>query len=220
MLFYTQYVTSLTLACFEELVGIPRSAFCEFVEAYENYKDTLSKRPGPLPKYQPADKMLVLFVYLHHYPVDVLLGAIFGMSKGHAHKIRKEMLDWFYDTYKHELTFKTVDNRLHHTHKYFHTRVTFGIDGSEQPMCADSDNSITNIRFYSKKKDRHTINIIVIVDMGEKVLFIGKAYTGNKNDNVIIANSQNEWLDLLEQWEHGVGDSGFRKSNKRTSTSC
>lgn len=194
---------------FEELIGIPKHAIGQFTIQYKK-----SGKYSAHHKFGYLDEVLVLFVYLRHYPVNILLAAIFQTWKSHVDRVHKTMLDWFYDTVKHELTFNSLNYRRQQSHTLFYTVYTFGVDGSEQGINANTKHDRVNINCYSSKKQRHTLNILVVVGLNGKVFWVSPAHYGIHNDNYIFAATKDGWLPRLERWEHGVGDKGFRACDR------
>jgi hypothetical protein len=119
------------------------------------------------------------------------------------------VLDWFYSILGECLSVRSLEYRLAHAKHYFYTLCTFGIDGSEQGIKGQSTNTFYNLKFYSTKKGKHTINVLVIVALNGKVLWVSKAFPGSWNDNQINELMCDIWIKLFTPEEHGVGDSGF-----------
>jgi len=85
--------------------------------------------------------------------------------------------------------------------------VTFIIDGAEQQV-SKSKFSVLDGRFYSVKKEKHTINIIVVVTVNGHIIHLSSSYPGSINDNEIV-KTEMDWLKNTMKNENGLGDSGF-----------
>lgn len=191
---------------FSELMGIEREAMEEFIA--ERAKCHSHKTGAPFGMV-PKDEVLFIFSHLRHFPVDIFLGAIFHKKKQTAQKVRVRLLDWIYELLKVKLTMRSLNYRVSHGVGLFHSYYTFGVDGSEQGVCAASHNPFKNTRFYSTKKGYHTMNILVLIALNGKVLWVSKAYPGSWTDIQILRETCAEWMAFLREWERGLGDLGF-----------
>lgn len=208
---------SLSNAVFEELMGLPKEAIICFSKDYTVYR-IIAHTSGFGYRFCPLDEIMMTVVHLRHYPVDLFLAAIFETVKSTSNKIRKRLLDWLYSVLHGRLSFKSYTYRLQRAFTYFYSLLTFGIDGSEQGIKAASKNPQINLQFFSGKKGYHTINIVVVVDLYSKVLWVSKAFPGNTNDDTITKKILKELFDNLEDNEKGVGDLGFEGCSKRILT--
>lgn len=91
--------------------------------------------------------------------------------------------------------------------------LTWIVDGSEQSIVSPCD-SVKNTRFYSVKKGKCTVNILIIINIQTKqILYLSPSYPGSINDGEIIHKTVNEWHVNFEDDEYGLGDSGFNGFN-------
>lgn len=119
------------------------------------------------------------------------------------------MRDWFYKLMEGKISFMDLEWRLAHSFSFFGSRVTFIIDGTEQPV-ATAKNPILDTEFYSNKKKQHSINVLIIIDATTgRILWISPSYPGATNDNVLANLTKHLWVHLLNLIENGFGDSGF-----------
>jgi len=115
------------------------------------------------------DEVLLFLLHIRHYPVDVFLASF--------------------------VTLQTLEWRLRHSCKILHSMYTFVLDGSEQPATG-SANPILDTSFYSAKKKKHTVNILVVASLNKKILYISPSYPGSVNDIEIVRRTRHLWYDL------------------------
>jgi Helix-turn-helix of DDE superfamily endonuclease len=56
-----------------------------------------------------SDEIISIFIYLHHYPVDVLIAAIFQIIESTQNNNCKKCLKWLYHELKDKLSMKTLE---------------------------------------------------------------------------------------------------------------
>lgn len=191
---------------FKELIGLTKSKVTEFIIALES-KHKKRGRPTKLPC---QEEVLLFLLHFRHYPVDVFMGAIFGINKQTANNITSRMTKKFYKILQPSISLKTYNWRIDNSCTFFHTQYTFIVDGSEQGV-AKSKLPVQDGSFYSTKKCKHTINILLVVSVeSRKLLYLSPSYPGSINDPKIVENTKTKWLDLLEPNEYGIGDSIFK----------
>jgi hypothetical protein len=207
---YTGEITNkaFALSCgeFRRLVGISPDTLNEFAQAYEEE----SKKRGHPPLLSSRDVILLVLLYLRHYPVDLLLAFLFNVSEDTARYTRKRALDWLYATLKPRLTLMTPSFREEHGIYLFNHLYTFIVDGSEQRV-RTSSNPIREEQFFSAKKGTHSINILCAITADAKrVLYLSPSFPGSVSDIEIVRKTRGEWLDLLSEGENGLADAGFQ----------
>jgi hypothetical protein len=204
---YTQYVLSLTLAEQSELIGIPVDAFQSFVQL--RFKWRSKHLVGHPAKLSPVDEVLLLFIYMRDYPRDCLLASLWQTSKQVISQTHERMLNWLYDELKPELAAHTLNWRVQNGGtRFFHSLITFVVDGSEQEVKSPGPH-LANSLFFSGKKHRHTINLLIFVCLDGTVLHLSSSYPGSFNDNDIFKLESEKFLTQLETHERGFGDAGF-----------
>ena len=132
-------------------------------------------------------------------------------SKRHESTIKRNrdcLLDFLYKISAPRISFGSLAQRLEAGAKLWGDCFTFIMDGSEQAVVNSSDD-LTDSKFYSVKKSRSTINVVVIIGFSGKILWLSPSYPGSYNDNVIIRKHKDEWFLQLDDSEWGLGDSGF-----------
>jgi hypothetical protein len=198
-------LSALDAEAVHELLGIPREALDKFIE---KRREDLYGKEGRPRKSSPEEDVVLFLVRFRHNIVYRLLSATFQLSLATTNRIWNSMLDWFYSTLKPLLTMRSLEYRLEHSKTLFNQIFTFAIDGSEQGVTGSS-HPVTDTRFYSAKKKKHTINIVAICSLNGKVLWLSPSYPGSFNDNTITRETFEEWADELHPIEVGAADSGF-----------
>ena len=66
-----------------ELLGIDQELLSLLISKQLKYENKRTGQPSIL---SPADEVILFFLFLRHYPVDILLGVIFNISKQSANK--------------------------------------------------------------------------------------------------------------------------------------
>lgn len=199
---------SLTEEHFFKLTGVSKELTLKYEKEYESYLEITNKgRPHDLP---PRDEVVIFLLHLRQYPVDLFLGTIFGVSKQTLRNIRNRMLRFFTLVTSPHISCGTPSWRYTESFLLYYEHVTFIIDGSEQPVYTSRKRHIDN-RFFSTKKGQPSINILVAISPKTKrIIYLSPSYPGSNNDNVIFDDDiKKNFLNQLQHWEHGIGDSGF-----------
>ena len=84
-----------------------------------------------------------------------------------------------------EINLRSYEYRIEHGTIFEHHCYTFSIDGSEQPV-RKSTIPLNDTRYWSSKKNMHSINTILIVSLDGRVLWKSKSYPGNACDKTIM----------------------------------
>ena len=157
---------------FHELIGIEKKHVEEFIEQ----KSSLVLNPrGRSPTLSTRDQVLLFLLYFQYNIPNVLLGAIFKIAKSTATDIRNRLRRWFYDFLSPRLSLMTPDQRLANCVTIFGKSFTFVVDGSEQPV-PSSSHPFCNGEFYSVKKGKPTVNILIVIHIETKrILFLSES---------------------------------------------
>jgi hypothetical protein len=191
-------------------LGIPRSA----VEDFAEQRNSTRSNSGPSFALSAKDEVVLILLFLRHFLTDLLLAALFEVSKSTARNTRKRMLEWLYNLLAPRLSFQTSEWRLKGSVTFMTMTFTFAIDGSEQGVTGSTKADI-DTKFFSAKKKRHTINILVIIHIRtRKILYVSRSFPGIYNDEYIVKTTLDEWHDKLASTEWGFGDSGFKGLDK------
>lgn len=190
---------------FRSLVGLSRAVVTRFVR---DYLETKQQQRGPPTHLQPLDEILLGIIFFRHHLVDILLGAVFSVSARTATNVRERITDFFYLHLREKLTWTTPEERAAQGKVVLQYFVTWIVDGSEQPVL-NSDLITRDAEFYSKKKKQHSINVLMVIDMTGRFLYLSPSMPGSSNDAMMSTATEDEWLGVLED-EWGLADSGFR----------
>lgn len=136
---------------------------------------------------------------------------MFQESRDVADRSSKKVLDFLYIRLSRFLGWGSVEDRLYHSVMFFgQGPFTYVVDGSEQPVLAP-EKSRDNLLFYSAKKKKTTINILVYIRLDGRILHLSSSYPGCYNDNIILRSTDRHlWESTLERYEYGLGDKGFQ----------
>ena len=69
--------------------------------------------------------------------------------------------------------------------------------------------ALKNTRFHSAKKSHSSINIMIVISITGRILWISRSYPDSFNDSMIISQEL-EFFRKFDSSEHGFGDGGFR----------
>ncbi len=94
---------------------------------------------------------------------------------------------------------------------FFDNLLTFAIDGSEQEIQQPTKNSHLDTYFFSRKKEKHSINIVLIVALDGTILYLSKSHRGSINDEWIMKKEGYSWVVYLHEHEGGAEDNRFSK---------
>lgn len=153
------------------------------------------------------EEVLLGLIFLRHYPIDSLLGAMFQVPVRSANHIRHRIVNCFYEHFKKELN-DLEKQRIERGVVILDLLHTWVIDGSEQPVKKSSD-PVTDTRFYSVKKSKHTINIVAVIAVDGFIMWLSRSYPGSVNDREIVKQTRSDWYDKFGEDEWGLGDKGF-----------
>lgn len=159
----------------------------------------------------PTDEMLLFLLFLRHHLADCLLAVMFDVSYQTVWNVRKRVTEYMFNEYRHLITLKDAEWRKENGISIFGQKFTWVADGSEQPVLAPRTNSLgLNTYFFSTKKGKSTINILIIINIQtKKVLYLSCSVGGSINDNELVRKTKEEWHSKFNEDEHGLGDLGF-----------
>lgn len=198
---------------FYEVIGLGKLIVSSLIEQHSQHSKSRLGSPSSL---SPASEVMLLLIYLTHGIVDALLGILFNTSRRTIGNIRHKMINIFYNRFKNYITMHSLEWRLKHSIKMFHTTYTFLLDGTHQQVNG-SDDPFRDTEFYSTKKGMHTINVLVVISaIGKKILYISPSMPGSYNDPQILTLTKQDWYDKLDPMEHGLGDRIFKKPQEES----
>lgn len=188
-------LTGLTPVEFEALLGAFQKAYARIYPSTR----TLSGRPRKrfVPAGRPGslagieDKLLFVLVYLKTYPLQVVLGELFGMGASQANYWLQRLLPMLRTALDDLGVLPERDGRRLATMRCpFAELSALIIDGTERRRQRPR-NPEKQALFYSGKKKAHTTkNIIVANATSDRVLFLSATYAGKTHDKKIADQEQ------------------------------
>lgn len=184
------FLSMTSLKPYEFKILLPK-----FEECYNNYeanlieeKETRTRGYGGGRKSvltRCEDKLLFILFYLKLYPLQILIGFLFGMGQSQAnewiHKLSRvlkmtlDMMDLSPERDPQKLEEKLSENKVEDV----------VIDGTDRPIQRPKDKEKQEA-CYSGKKKRHTVKNNVIVNVEEReVEYLSGTYEGKKHDKKI-----------------------------------
>jgi len=183
-------LTGLTLVEFEDLLAAFQKAHATIYPSTHTVTGQPRKRlvqagrRGVLSCIE--DKLLFLLVYLKTYPLQVVLGELFGMGASQANYWLQRLLPVLQTALDDLGVMPERDgHRLAAMRCQPSELNKLIIDGTERRRQRPK-NPEKQALFYSGKKKTHTNkNILVVNAMSERVLFLSPTYAGKTNDKKI-----------------------------------
>jgi DDE superfamily endonuclease/Helix-turn-helix of DDE superfamily endonuclease len=188
-------LTGLTLVEFEALVPAFQKRYARIYPSTRTVTGQPRKRlvqagrPGSLSCIE--DKLLFVLVYLKTYPLQVVLGELFGMGTSQANYWLQRLLPVLQAALDDLGVMPERDGRRLATMRCpFSELRTLIIDGTERRRQRPK-NPEKQALFYSGKKKAHTTkNIIVANATSDRVLFLSATYAGKTHDKRIADQEQ------------------------------
>ena len=188
-------LTGLTLVEFEALLAPFQK---EYARSYPSTHTVTGRprkrlvqagRPGSLAASE--DKLLFVLVYLKTYPLQVVLGELFGMGASQANYWLQRLLPVLQAALDDlGVLPEREGHRLATLRCPFAELRTLIIDGTERRRQRPR-NPEKQALFYSGKKKAHTTkNIIVANATTDRVLFLSATYAGKTHDKKIADQEQ------------------------------
>lgn len=183
-------LTGLTLVEFEDLLAAFQKAHAVAypstltVTGQPRKRFVQAGRPGVLSSRE--DKLLFLLVYLKTYPLQVVLGELFGMGASQANYWLQRLLPVLQTALDNLGVMPERDGKHLATMRCQPSeRKKLIIDGTERRRQRPK-NPEKQVLFYSGKKKTHTVkNVIVVNATSERVLFLSGTYAGKTHDKKI-----------------------------------
>jgi hypothetical protein len=86
---------------------VDKEVITQFINKRTEYHQLNHSQGHPI-TLTPSDEIISIFIYLHHYPVDVLIAAIFQIESTQNNNY-KQCLKWLYHELKDKLSMKTLE---------------------------------------------------------------------------------------------------------------
>ena len=181
-------LTGITKSEFEKLVVVFEKAWNEYVLKEQIEKKNRKRKHGGGRKpvlLKIEDKFLFILFYFKLYPLQVLIGYLFGVSQSQANEwihrlsaVLRKMLELL-----EELPERDSDNLKKILEEEGEDEIA--IDGAERRRQRPKDKEKQK-QYYSGKKKTHTVknNIIATLE-GRKVKYLSGTYEGKKHDKKI-----------------------------------
>jgi len=132
-----------------------------------------------------SDRLLFILFYFKLYPLQILLGFLFGMGQSQANEWIRRLTE----VLRFALSLmECLPEREPHVLEKTLTKdgeTEFVIDGAEREICRPTDYEKQK-KYYSGKKKRHTVkNNLIISVAGRKVGYLSGTCEGKKHDKKI-----------------------------------
>jgi hypothetical protein len=72
-----------------------------------------------------------------------------------------------------------------------------------------SDDASIDTEFYSAKKNKTTVTLLIIMDINGRIIYISASFGGIHADRVLTIESKDQWHTKLAKDENGLKDLGF-----------
>jgi hypothetical protein len=146
-------------------------------------------RPGALPS--SADKLLFVLVYLKTYPLQVVLGQLFGIGTSQANYWLHHLLPVLRSALDELGVLPERDGqRLARRARRPQGHATVLIDGSERRRQRPKQAEKQALHYSGKKKTHTDKNVLVASAADEEVLFLSRTYPGKTHDKRIADAEQ------------------------------
>jgi hypothetical protein len=198
------YLQQLSNNEFLILLGVSRLGYHRLLNLYTSYLLRLRRRTS----FSPDDELILILLFIRHYPVDVLLAFMMRFTKRQAQAIRVRVLQWAYPELHPLLSLQTAAFRRSNGATIFGRHFTFIFDGTEQRVFSSKD-VVLDTRFFSGKKGQSSITIQVTISIDGTFLHLSPSFPGSVHDREIAIISRANWYDYFEDDEWGLGDNGY-----------
>lgn len=180
--------TSLDKAEFEKLLIEFAKAWEEYVKGNYTKEQERQRKPGGgrKPKLDKLeDKLFFILFHFKTYPLQEVLGFLFGLSQGQANEWIHKLSEVLKMALGQAMLLPERDPKKLEEVLAECEMFEFIIDGTEREIQRPTDKEAQK-EYYSGKKKRHTCQNNLIVDTGSrKVQFLSLTYEGKKSDKNI-----------------------------------
>jgi len=211
---YTKLSNSETM--FSSLIGLSIESFNQL---HSLIKDELESTvlsspnkektgPGTKRKLSSYDQLLLLLLFLRQYPIESLLAFIFDISQSSVSFYINHSLDILHSHMSKKIIWPSYESRNEKAVCLSGAKVTIIIDGSEQQICTFSNKQLEQF-FYSAKKSKHTLTVLLACSPTGIIYFLSKSYPGSRSDLTLYNLHENSLHLKMEESEYICGDPGF-----------
>lgn len=182
-------MTSLTVNEFN-LLSQPFQETLKSLKIKDGEND-LDKNKGGRPSVldDPQDKLFFILFYLKLYPLQQVIGSLFGLSQSRANYWIHFLSDVLRTTLKNMnfLPERKASELLQQLE--CEEQQCLSIDGTERPINRPKDDEKQK-KYYSGKKKRHTVkNLIIIGNDDREVKYLSDTVEGKKHDKKAMDES-------------------------------
>lgn len=169
---------------FQQLTGMAVEEFDELLIAF---RDVCGQdepgRPGRKPVLRSCeDRLFFILFYLRHYPIQEVLGFLFGISQGQASHWIHRLTPLLKEALGDEGALPARSAEGAEGLMGACPELAFVIDGTDRPIRRPKDKQARR-NDYSGKKKRHTKKNIVITDKASgEILGLGATQPGSRHD--------------------------------------
>jgi hypothetical protein len=141
-------------------------------------------RKGQLPTTQ--QKLLFILVYQKTYPLQVLMGATFGMSQSRANRWIHALLPLLRDALDELGVLPQRDPKRFSTHERQHLESPeLIIDGTDRRRQRPKNKDKQSAHYSGKRKTHSDKNVLVVNAKTKRVGFLSQTYPGKTHDKKI-----------------------------------
>lgn len=178
-------LTSLTKTEFEELLK-------RFATVWEDSFQTpgASRRGRPAKLVSSGDKLLFLLFYLKNYPLQEVLGFLFGLDQSQANRWIKTLSSVLRETLKQGGYLPAREARQLAEDLAESPPLDLILDGTERRRQRPKDQD-AQTQYYSGKKTAHTVkNLVIVNEHSHRIEYLSPTVEGKKHDNKLADESQ------------------------------
>ena len=177
-------LTGLTLIEFQFLLPAFSAAYARDLKTRR--KQPRVRRPGGGRRGQlasPEQKLLFILTYQKTYPLQVVMGELFGMSQSAANQWIHRLLPIVREALKTlKVTPERTGRQFARTAQAHDRSAQYIIDGVERPRQRPKD-PVKQALFYSGKKKRHTHkNLVIVHTRSRRISYLSSTQTGKTHD--------------------------------------
>lgn len=193
-------MTSLSVAEFQILCGFFATAWEEHFGSKKSPEPT---GPGRRPCLKTIeDNLLFILFYLKLYPLQVIIGFLFGLSQSRANEIIHELTTVLCLALRNMNCMPERDPQMLSVH-LVEEEQDLSLDGTERRIQRPTDDDTQKL-YYSGKKKAHTVKQILVVGNNDrKVKYLGDVHEGKKHDKKIADEENIKFTDGTVLFQDG-----------------
>jgi len=198
---------------FSILVGITSDQFetlhCELYPKLESIRLASSSSferkqiQGRPRKLGTKEQLLLFLIWMRQYPTQYFLAFMFGINPSNISNYLATTLSILYEHLKTDICWPSRTNRDQNSTNFKGKQISVVVDGSEQEVVLFSK---CEKGYYSGKKHKHTMIILLTCSPTGVVYFLSSSYRGAKNDLNIFWMKENLQQFSLDEDEYVIAD--------------